>query len=449
MRIWRGTGKRHWQMIGLALALALPLAPSSGHANLVVDGSLGNSPYTIAANITNDNVIVGDTSDGVLNQNGFANQVNQALTLGNFSLPPNPSYGTYNLNGGSLSAATEIVGDLGIGILNQTGGTNTVTNNLTLGNGQANFSSGSYTLSGTGSLWVGGNELIANGTSGSFSQDGGTHTVSGELRLGAMVGDGAYTLRSGTLQAASEIIGYISAGTFEQDSGTHTVTGDLTVGDSQPGKKGYYELNHGSLRAANEIIGGAGTGEFEQYGGTHTVTGNLTLGKEDSGKGTYLLDTGVLQTANEIIGDAGTGSLTQTGGTNTTDNLFVGSYSGGSGTYALSGGTLTVQNIYIQAANGTLEIGLASPDSYGEVNVLGTAILGGTLALSTDPNYKPKVGDSFLVMTFGSRTGDFAQFTRANLGGGLCFRKVYSANSLNLVVTKVQTTAPLELLLLD
>jgi hypothetical protein len=49
------------------------------------------------------------------------------------------------------------------------------------------------------------------------------------------------------------------------------------------------------------------------------------------------------------------------------------------------------------------------------------------------------------LQTFGSRPGGFARVAKANLRGGLYFRRVYTAHSLTLVVA---TMACIDLLLL-
>jgi len=248
-------------------------------------------------------------------------------------------HGTYELSGGTLEAVTELVGYWGTGEFIQTGGTNTL-ENLYLG---GNPGSGTYDLSGTGELSVGGNENIGYSGTGEFTQSGGTNSITGRLYLGFHSGaSGTYDLSGGGLSVGEdEYIGYSGTGEFTQTGGTHTVTSTLWVGHSAGGH-GTYELSGtGELSVGeDEFIGREGTGTFTQTGGTHTVTSTLWVGHSAEGHGTYELSGGTLEAEQEIVGHRGTGEFTQTGGANSAVALAVGHLSGSSGTYNLSGGTL-------------------------------------------------------------------------------------------------------------
>jgi autotransporter-associated beta strand protein len=132
--------------------------------------------------------------------------------------------GTIEMIGGDLSTASNLyVAESGIGTFTQTGGTNTVANNLELG--YSSGSSGAYNLSGSGQLnalceYVGGYE----GT-GAFSQTGGTNIIAKSLYIAnysTAVGD-YYLSGAGQLSASDEIIGYSSGtGTLTQQGGTNS-----------------------------------------------------------------------------------------------------------------------------------------------------------------------------------------------------------------------------------
>ena len=144
---------------------------------------------------------------------------------------------------------------------------------------------------------------------------------------------------TGQLSANPELfIGYSGTGTFTQDGGTNSIT-YLSLGFNS-GSSGTYNLSGTSqLSASNEQIGDAGTGTFTQTGGSNIVSGFI-LGTRSGSNGTYILSgTGQLSTSFERIGSSGMGSFTQTGGTNTiskSDCLYLGYNSGSSGTYNLS-----------------------------------------------------------------------------------------------------------------
>ena len=126
---------------------------------------------------------VGNLGIGNFVQSGGINVLSGSgeLYLGN---APGTS-GSYNFSGGSLSAATEILGYAGTGSFTQSGGTNSVS---LLNFGYIGGSGGTYNLSGSGLLsaaW----EAVGLGGTGAFTQSGGTHSVGASepriLRLAA------------------------------------------------------------------------------------------------------------------------------------------------------------------------------------------------------------------------------------------------------------------------
>jgi len=111
------------------------------------------------------------------------------------------------------------------------------------------------------------------------------------------------------------------------------------------------------------------------------------------------------------------------------------------GTIALNPGILNITGNYTQAATGALDVGVGglSPGSqFGQLNVTGQAALNGALNISLLDGYSPPSGDSYPILTFGSRTGDFAVETGLYLGGGEGFSPTYDSSGLNLVVIPEQ-----------
>ena len=85
------------------------------------------------------------------------------------------------LSGGSLNAANHYAGSGGTGSFLQSGGTNTLSGCLYLGDGAAD--SGTYQLGGTGCL-LSASQYVGNTGTGAFTQSGGSNVVSGGLYLG-------------------------------------------------------------------------------------------------------------------------------------------------------------------------------------------------------------------------------------------------------------------------
>ena len=188
---------------------------------------------------------------GIFNQSGGSNTVTGSSSLGNGDLNVGDNgNGTYNLSGPSsgpnattLSAVTENVGvGIGHGTFNQSGGVNNVGGTFTLGGGNQAAASGLYNLSG-GALnaaneIVGDNFTTSSALTQAFLQTGGTNTVTGTLTIGATQfnqgAPGLYALQNGSLTATNITIG--SGGAFAINPGAGgpaantlvNVTGTLT-----------------------------------------------------------------------------------------------------------------------------------------------------------------------------------------------------------------------------
>ncbi|MCX7257980.1 MAG: hypothetical protein NTZ64_15030, partial [Polaromonas sp.] len=114
------------------------------------------------------------------------------------------------------------------------------------------------------------------------------------------------------------------------------------------------------------------------------------------------MDSAVRVASNEILGGSGTLDL------NLINTGFVS-----------PGDALGVQNVagYSQSSTATLKIEIGGDSAgsgtghYDQLNVSGAAQLGGNLAISLSGGYKPKDGEVFTVMNFGSASGQFANIT--------------------------------------
>ncbi|MGO8761451.1 MAG: autotransporter domain-containing protein [Desulfobaccales bacterium] len=343
MKFRRGSLGLRRQLPGIIVLLAVVLIPGVAVAlDLTVDTGLGNSPFPVPPAISFTNEIIGDTGVGVLNQTSSTNTVSNDLTLGNTAT----GNGTYNLGpAGTLTVTdAEIIGLSGTGTFTLTGGTNTVVNfsGLTLGNNSG--SSGTYTQSSgstsVDNLYVGTN----SGASGSFTLGGGTLTVLND-----------------------EDIGGGATGTFTQNGGTHTVSSEFIMDGN-----GSYTLNGGSLSATDEFVGNFGSSTFTQTGGTNSVPSALDVGN-NGGTGTYTLSGGTLTAGSVVIAGGGSrGTFTQSGGSNAVaGSLILAGGPNSSGTYNLSAGTLT--------ASGEEDIGFEGTGTFTQTG--GTNTVTGNLTL--------------------------------------------------------------------
>ena len=284
---------------------------------------------------------VGYFGNGTFTQSGGTNatpNANGTLYLGYNS----GSNGYYNLSGnGTLNIQSENIGNQGNGTFSQTGGTNSVTA-LSIN------ALGTYTLGGTGTLQRRSNETFTS--SGTFTHTGGTNTISTGLYLaGNGTSVSSYSLSgTGSLTASTEIVGGYSVlddsvhtGNFTQSAGTNTVgTGGLILGQGIKNRGNYTLTGTGAINASNETIGMYGTGNFTHSAGTNTIgTGGLLLANNANSTGSYTLSgTAALTASSETIGANGTATFTQIGGTNiiTTGGLTLANSNTSIATYTLT-----------------------------------------------------------------------------------------------------------------
>jgi hypothetical protein len=150
--------------------------------------------------------------------------------------------------------------------------------------------------------------------------------------------------------------------------------------------------------------------------------------------GSVAVQSGALDLETEGAVSVGPGSALAGTGAVTGDVLNAGAVTVGD---ASGAGTLTVNGNYTQAASGSLNLTVGGPSgdaSSGLLAVTQTATLDGALNVALSAAYSPTVGDSFRVLTFARRGGDFAAETGLDLGGGLALLPAYDDTGLTLTV---------------
>jgi hypothetical protein len=322
-----------------------------------------------ANNLTADGEYIGYNGSGTINQSGGTNTIvgGNGVYLGENA----GAFGTYLLSAAATLSVTgsENVGFDGIGNFNQTGGKNSVlgtSNALTLG---TNISgTGFYSLSGTGSISAV-SEIVGNLGEGFFSQSGGTNSISAALALylGNIGGaNGSYTLTAGSLTASGyELVGYLGSGTFNQTGGINTITGGVSAlfCGYAPGSSGaYYLSGTGTVSETfSEDIGFYGTGVFNQSGGTNTIVSgfNLNVGYDSGADGSYILSGGTITVGNGVFlsgstnGVGGVGTLNVSGGVLNIGTSLT-AYNVPGTAVVLSGGTINTPGLNLEGNPATL-----------------------------------------------------------------------------------------------
>ena len=301
------------------------------------------------------------------------------------------------------------------GTVTHSSGTLTITSYLDLGDGTG--STGTYNLSGTGTINTPETDVGNQGT-GVFNQSGGTHNVgSNGLILGySPGGNGTYTLSGGTLTTQFTLVSDdANTSSFTQNGGTHT-TAELSLTGYATSSVGTYNLNAGTLNmgTVTSVNGGvSGTSTFNFNGGTLQPT---------SSNGTTFFPN-VLTTANVRNG----GAIFNTSGFNVTvaqglvHSTIGGDLATDGGLTKLGTGTLTLggANTYTGPTvvnAGTLQAGVASvagtSGAFGKdsaVTLANTA--GATLDLN---NFNTQIGS----LTGGGTTGGNVTLGSATLTVG-------------------------------
>jgi autotransporter-associated beta strand protein len=297
----------------------------------------------------NGNMYIGRRNGtGTLNQSNGVIIVNKEFGVGTRD-DNKIGTGTYNLSGGSLSAANDIfvgkeLGSSGTmimtggtmsgssslrvghnqatGVLTQSGGTVNVQNEVYIGNESTNTSVGTYTISGSAVLNVGNQVFVGrdNGT-GTLNLNGGTVTTKW-IEGGS--GSATVNFNGGVLKAKE------NQGSFIRD---------LDVANVQSG--GIKIDSNGFDVATSQAL--TGTGGLEKLG-----AGSLTLSANNTYAGTTTVSEGLLK-VNGSVGSVAVSSGGSLGGSGT-----VGSLSLSSGSFLTPGnspGTLTASSATISGGS--------------------------------------------------------------------------------------------------
>src|SRR5262249_40107703 len=156
-------------------------------------------------------------------------------------------------------------------------------------------------------------------------------------------------------------------------------------------------------------------------GGTFTETATYA---QSASTGVTQVD-GILTTTNSTVSLTG-GTLKGTG-TITANVTNAASFAPGG-----SPGILTISGNYTQTSAGTLNLEIggtsASNPDFDRPQISGASSLSGTLNVSLINGFVPAPPQSFRVMTFGSRSGDFTTENGLELGNRRYLAPTYDAS---------------------
>jgi autotransporter-associated beta strand protein len=281
------------------------------------------------------------------------------------------------------------------------------------------------TLSGAGSVNLGGQTLTLTNASGTFSgvlADGGVYggtggglTIAGgtEILTGASTYTGATTINGGAaLQLGN-------GGTTGSVAGGVVDNGILTFDRSD------VYVYAGVVSGAGQLVQ-AGSGTLI-LNGVNTVSGQTTVSAG-------VLEIGDSTHPGAVLDSHGGGVTVGAGGTLAGHGSILGAVTNASGGTVAPGGsigTLTVGS-YTQGANSTLAIEV-SPTAASQLNSLGAASLNGKLALAFDAGtYVPHV---YTIVSGAPLTGTFSSVTVSDAStAGVAYGLDYASNQAQLLV---------------
>jgi len=277
-------------------------------------------------------------------------------------------------------------------------------------------------ITGTGTITVNG-LLTVNGPTGGKNMNGRTLVLAGGTTF-----TGADFIGSGISMAAPAAIVNNSTFEFVNDGGGQSISGTGTF------------TNNGTLRKASGTATSSIAPTLVNTGTIESLSGTLSFG------GTYTQTAGFTRLNGGAITKTGV-AMTIQGGTLEGTGTLTGTVNNTGGTVGpgLSAGQLNHTGAYTQASGGTFKSeigGLTVGSQYDRLATSGAATLGGTLDIVLIDGFDPNVGDTFTVMTFGSRTGDFNHVAGLVIGGGKVFQKIVNATDVTLVVTTGPTPTP-------
>jgi autotransporter-associated beta strand protein len=272
------------------------------------------------------------------------------------------------------------LGYSGSGSFTQSGGTNTVSSTFELG--YSSSSSGTYNLNG-GLLVLSSRGAVKGSGIAAFNFGGGTLGASTawssalNMNLTGVFGADTINTAGGNISLSGNLSG--TGGLTKIGTGMLTLSGTNTYSGNTTVSGGSLMMSAGQLFSPIQYVGYAGIGSFAQSGGSNLVSDALYLGYTSSG--TYTLSGGSLSAANEYLGFSGTGNFTQSGGTNAaTGTLELGCNAGDRGIYNLNGGLLVLPAMGLTQGAGTAifnfgggTLGVSSPWScLWNINLTGT-----------------------------------------------------------------------------
>ncbi len=430
----------------LAWGAVLDLAGSSQTLNnglLVTDTSSALAPGTLR--ISGDVMAAGtDTIATSTDISGTLNIASGSTTFTGSSVT------------GTVSGSVTIGPAATMEFYQTSGHTFTSTSNIS---GQGTFRARNAGVTVGGTYSVGLTDITADGIGGMLSFDGANAATTADMVVraggerggaGVLVVTDTFDFQSGDLDGAG-VTNVAAGGTLLF---TTNLLKTLTNGHTLEIAGVAVAIDGGLRPRGNALIDNLGGGVFDiqtdafsvSFENTGNRINNSGIFRKSIGTGTNSIVASVpftnlpggvvdVQTGTLSIGDFShaAGAVIQGEGTLAlgTITAFEGDVNPGT-----SPGILSITGDMPQGRQSIINVdldGATVGTGYDQLNVSGAATLNGELNIKA--GFVPTVGNTFTVLTYGSRSGTFANITGLDVGGGVTLQPQWNANSLDLVAT--------------
>jgi len=339
------------------------------------------------------------------------------------------AFGSSTINSGTVTPGTFTVNGANV-TLNSTAtiGTLNLHNAATLGgSGPITLTSASPVSEWTGGTVNGSGTLTVN-AGANFQLDGLTASMTLDSRPLVNNGNLSYvSTTNGLILANSAVITNSNGATLNLNAGPGIGVSGI---NNVIANGGLLQRNTAGTIGISPAVTNTGTinanlGTLAFNGGlTQTIGSTNLLGGSISSPSTIALAGGTL-----------TGNGTISAAVNNTNGIVA----PGNGSTA---GTLTITGAYAQGVNAGMALKIGGTSNYDIVDASASGVtLGGTLTVSLFNSFVPAGGNTFDVLRFSTRSGDFANYFLPTFAGGGTFQNAYVAGTPNVLRLTAAVTA--------
>lgn len=264
-------------------------------------------------------------------------------------------------------------------------------------------------------------------TFGNFNNNGTIiHAGTGRLTISYPNSGGVFTNGAGAVYDLQSDAGLYNGNGAFNNFGVFKKSGGAGISavEAPFNNAGTVEVITGTLQFA----------QFQQTGGVINLNGgNFSSGNQ------IVLNGGSLVGSGTINGSVKNNGATISPGSSPSQNTARDASSEASVSSGSSAGIITINGNYTQGANGVLNLeigGAAAGTQSDQLQVTGTATLGGTLTVTLVNGFQPAVGDVFKIIAPNAVAGAFATINTSGFTGSVN----YSNSGITLTVNTVPNT---------